>query len=31
MEEFNLTKEICKALETAKQESKNNIYILNPI
>lgn len=30
MEEFNLAKEICKALETAKQEIKNNIYILKP-
>ena len=30
MKEFNLAKEICKALESAEKDSRNNIYILKP-
>ena len=30
MKEFDLAKEICKALERAEKESRNNIYLLKP-
>ena len=30
MNNFDLAKEICKALERAEKESKNNIYLLKP-
>lgn len=30
MKEFNLAKEICKALESAEKDSRNHIYILKP-
>lgn len=30
MKEFELAKEICKALERAEKDSRNNIYILKP-
>ena len=30
MKDFDLAKEICKALENAERESKKNIYLLKP-
>ena len=30
MSDFDLAKEICKALEKAEKESRNNIYLLRP-
>lgn len=30
MNEFDLAREICKALEKAEKESRNNIYLLRP-